>query len=84
MTLDLAARVSAGKVFPDGAECEPAGVVLLSAEDGLADTIRPRLNAAGADTSRVLALATVPDENGHDRLLSIRRTYRSSRRAFGA
>ena len=71
MTLDLAARVSAGKAFPDGAECEPAGVVLLSAEDGLADTIRPRLDAAGADTSRILALATVPDENGHDRLLSI-------------
>ena len=71
MTLDLAARVSAGKIFPDGAGCEPAGVVLLSAEDGLADTIRPRLDAAGADTSRILALATVPDEDGHDRLLSI-------------
>src|SRR5215204_3272622 len=71
MTLDLAARVSAGKGFPDGATCEPAGVVLLSAEDGLADTIRPRLDAAGADVNRVLALATVPDENGHDRLLSI-------------
>jgi hypothetical protein len=71
MTLDLAARVSAGKPFPDGAECGLAGVVLLSAEDGLADTIRPRLDAAGADTSRILSLATVPDENGHDRLLSI-------------
>jgi hypothetical protein len=71
MTLDLAARVSTGMAFPDGAECEPAGVVLLSAEDGLADTISPRLDAAGADTSRILALATVPDENGHDRLLSI-------------
>jgi len=71
MTLDLAARVSAGKGFPDGATCEPAGVVLLSAEDGLADTIRPRLDAAGADVDRVLALATVPDENCHDRLLSI-------------
>lgn len=71
MTLDLAARVSSGKSFPDGAECESAGVVLLSAEDGLADTIRPRLDAAGADTSKILALATVPDEDGHDRFLSI-------------
>src|SRR5215208_4763923 len=71
MTLDLAARVSAGKAFPDGAECNSARVVLLSAEDGLADTIRPRLDAAGADTSKILSLATVPDENGHDRLLSI-------------
>jgi hypothetical protein len=71
VTLDLTARVSVGKDFPDGAESEPGGVVLLSAEDGLRDTIRPRLDAAGADVSRILALATVPDENGHDRLLSI-------------
>jgi hypothetical protein len=71
VTLDLTARVSVGKVFPDGAESEPGGVVLLSAEDGLRDTIRPRLDAAGADVSRILALATVPDENGHDRFLSI-------------
>jgi hypothetical protein len=71
MTLDLAARVSAGKAFPDGTGCEAGGVVLLSAEDGLADTIRPRLDAAGADTSKILFLATVPDEDGHDRLLSI-------------
>ena len=70
-TLDLAARVSVGKVFPDGAESKPAGVVLLSGEDGLRDTIRPRLDAAGADVSRILALSTVPDENGHDRYLSI-------------
>jgi hypothetical protein len=71
MTLDLAARVSSGRGFPDGAQCEPSGVVLLSAEDGLADTIRPRLDVAEADTSKILALATVPNENGHDRLLSI-------------
>jgi putative DNA primase/helicase len=71
MTLDLGARISAGKAFPDRAKCEPAGVVLLSGEDALADTIRPRLDAAGADVSRILSLATVPDENGHDRYLSI-------------
>jgi len=61
MSLDVAARVSAGLELPDGQRCEPAGVVLLSAEDGLADTIRPRLDAAGADTQRVVALSTVPD-----------------------
>jgi hypothetical protein len=71
MTLDLAARVSSGHAFPDGALCEPAGVVVLSAEDGLADTIRPRLDAAGADVSRVLSLATIADEHGQERLLSI-------------
>jgi hypothetical protein len=38
--------------MPDGAVSaliEPAAVFLMSAEDGLADTIRPRLDAVGAD-----------------------------------
>ena len=74
--LDIAARVSTGRAFPDGSRCEAGtgGVVILSAEDGLADTIKPRLDAAGADTSRILSLATVPAEDEgvrHERLLSI-------------
>ncbi len=39
--------------------CEPAGVVILSAEDDLSDTIRPRLEAAGADLARIVALTAV-------------------------
>ena len=64
LTLDLAARVTTGATFPDGSRSDldgPAGVVLLSAEDGLADTIRPRLDAAGADCTRVVALTTVTE-----------------------
>jgi hypothetical protein len=65
LTLDLAARVTRGWPMPlerrePGDDGEPAGVVLLSAEDGLADTIRPRLDAAGADVERVLALDCIP------------------------
>lgn len=71
LTGDLAARVSSGLPLPDGHSLEAGGVVLLSAEDGLADTIRPRLDAAGADTSKVLALATTQDSEGHERMLSI-------------
>jgi putative DNA primase/helicase len=39
-----------------------AGVVILSAEDGLADTIRPRIEAAGGDPDRVecFAVGTLP------------------------
>jgi hypothetical protein len=70
LATDLAARASTGRPFPDGSPCERGGVVLLSAEDGLADTIRPRLEAAGADLGRVLSLATVSDSEG-ERLLSI-------------
>jgi hypothetical protein len=64
VTLDLAARVSTAQPLPDGAVSDlpgPGGVVLLSAEDGLADTIRPRLEAAGADVQRVVALTGVAD-----------------------
>ena len=61
ITLDLAARVSRGTAWPDCPQAQraPGGVVLLSAEDDLADTIRPRLDAAGADVSRIVAIATV-------------------------
>ncbi len=71
LTIYVAACVTVGRAFPDGAPCEAGGVALLNAEDGLADTILPRFQAAGGDPSRVVSLATVPDENGHERLLSI-------------
>jgi putative DNA primase/helicase len=61
VTLDIAARVSRGKPWPDAPELTmtPGGVVLLSAEDGVADTIRPRLDAAGADVDRIVALDAI-------------------------
>lgn len=40
--VDCAARVSTGTAWPDGAANRRGSVLLLSAEDGLADTIRPR------------------------------------------
>src|SRR5262249_7068955 len=56
LALDLAARVSTGAAMPlETAERVPRGVVVLTAEDGLADTIRPRLEAAEADLTRVVA-----------------------------
>jgi hypothetical protein len=71
LTMYLAARVSMGEVLPGGSITEPAGVVLLSAEDGLEDTVRPRLDAAGANTSKILALATKDDGEGGELLLSL-------------
>ena len=46
-------------------------MVILSAEDGLADTIRPRFDAAGGDPSRAVALSTVPDAEGNERQIAI-------------
>jgi putative DNA primase/helicase len=55
IALDMAARLSAGSPWPDGAPAvsPPAGALLLSAEDGLADTIRPRLDGLGGHSSRI-------------------------------
>jgi hypothetical protein len=51
--LDIAARLSRGRAMPGESSAEPAaGAVIISFEDGAADTIRPRLEAAGADLSR--------------------------------
>jgi hypothetical protein len=60
VSLDIAARVSTGNRWPD-CTTGPArgGVVLLSAEDDPADTIRPRLDAAGADVSRIHLIQAV-------------------------
>lgn len=65
MLLDLAARVTTGSPMPlDLERRAPAGVVLLSAEDDVASTIRPRLEAAGADLARVVVVDHVTDEQG--------------------
>lgn len=70
LTLDMAARVSTGCGWPDrrGERIEPGGVVLLSAEDAIADTIRPRLDAAGADVRRIVALEAIRSvrDNGRE------------------
>lgn len=64
VTLDVAARVTRGEGWPDGAprSCEPGRVIVLSAEDDPADTIRPRLEAAGADLNKVQFLQAVRRE----------------------
>ena len=56
VSLDIAARTSTGSPMPDGSAGVKGTVLILSAEDGLADTIRPRLDAAGADPARVIAI----------------------------
>jgi len=60
VSLDIAARTSTGSPMPDGSAAGVKGSTLvLSAEDGLADTIRPRLDAAGADPARVITITEI-------------------------
>lgn len=61
LALSLAAIVSRGWPLPGpdgkpGEEREPESVLYLSMEDGIADTLRPRLDAQGADLDRVYFL----------------------------
>jgi RecA-family ATPase len=66
LTLWLASLLSRGGAFPDrpGEPIEPGETILLSAEDDVNDTIRPRLDVAGADVSRVFALTTGATADG--------------------
>jgi len=66
VTLDMAARVSRGEAWPDTPLLEqpPGEVVLLNAEDDLADTIAPRLDRMNADDQRIVAIEGVADPNG--------------------
>jgi hypothetical protein len=53
LALDITAHKTTGTPWPDGAPCEKQKVLLLSAEDFLHETIKPRLLAAGGDASMV-------------------------------
>ncbi len=58
-TCDFASRVSTGTPWPDGSACDPGSVLLVTAEDDAGDTIRPRLDAHGADVSKIHLLQGV-------------------------
>jgi hypothetical protein len=57
LALDLAARVTTGRPWPDEPAATPlrppANVLFIGSEDNLTRTVLPRLLAAGADPSRV-------------------------------
>ncbi|ADB17413.1 hypothetical protein Psta_2746 [Pirellula staleyi DSM 6068] len=64
MTIDATSRVTTGTPWPDGRPCPQGSVILISAEDDPADTIRPRLDAHGADARKVQLLAAVRRVDG--------------------
>lgn len=59
LALDLAARVSRGSPMPDGTAGIAGGALILSAEDGVEDTIVPRLQTAGADLRYIVTVPVV-------------------------
>jgi hypothetical protein len=65
LSVAIAAAIAKGAEWPCGEGRAPLGsVIILSAEDGVADTIVPRLTAAGADLDRIRIVTAVEDGKG--------------------
>ncbi|MDD2956237.1 MAG: AAA family ATPase [Oscillospiraceae bacterium] len=76
LVLALVALLTKGEPLPEGEACtEPVCVIYQTAEDGLGDTIKPRLETLGADCSRVLVI----DESDQELTLSDERLERAIR-----
>ena len=57
LVLNIAAKLSKGEGLDSEMKLsEPMNVIYQSAEDGLADTVKPRLELAGADCERILVI----------------------------
>ena len=54
--MHLAAACTSGKLLPNMERMEPFNVIYQTPEDGLGDTVKPRLIEAGADLDRVLVI----------------------------
>jgi hypothetical protein len=71
---DIGARVTTYRPMSDGSRSDlggPTSVLILSAEDGAGDTIRNRLEAAGADLERVIVWDCNIDDDGSELLRSL-------------
>ena len=57
LVLNIAAKLSKGECFDSDMDVqEPVNVIYQTAEDGLADTVKPRLELAGADCEKILVI----------------------------
>jgi putative DNA primase/helicase len=64
LAIELAATTSIGGVWPDGSQATAGNVVIWSGEDDPADTLVPRIIAAGADRTRVYFVKGVSEDGG--------------------
>ena len=57
LVLNIAAKLSKGEGLEEDMKApEPMNIIYQTAEDGLADTVKPRLETAGADCERILVI----------------------------
>ncbi len=65
LLIGLIATITTGGRWPDGSRCsEPGNALIWSSEDDPADTLIPRLTAAGADMSRVYIIQSRTNAQG--------------------
>ena len=67
LAMAMAAAVSAGSALPSGWKPRRGSVLIWSGEDDPADTLVPRLIAAGADRSRIKFVRDTIDEDDYRR-----------------
>jgi hypothetical protein len=67
----MLARVSKGTTWPDGSPCCAGETAILTAEDGAGDTLRPRLDAAGADVALIHHIEGIRASDGKEVFLSL-------------
>lgn len=63
--LAISAALTTGATLPGRDNTKPVSVIYITAEDGLGDTLRPRLDSLKADVSRVHAITGVRDADGN-------------------
>ena len=64
LALSLAAALSRGGAFADGARAPVGSTIVWSGEDDLSDTLIPRFLAAGGDARRLFGVSHVKDARG--------------------
>jgi hypothetical protein len=79
-----AGRISRGDEWIDGDRAQRGHVIVLAAEDAIDDTIRPRLEATGADIDHVHVVGMVTDQDGNRRLFNLRTDLNKLRRKIDA
>lgn len=83
IAIDCTARITTGSEWPDGGSAPDGSVVLLAAEDAVDDTIRPRLEAAGANINRVKVLKAVTVANQGKRSFQLQTDLAKLQHAVG-
>jgi len=82
VSLFVCATVTTGGIWPvSGETCEKGNVLILSAEDGAADTIVPRLTALNAELERIHIVHAVLLGEGKERAFNITRDMERLKRA---